>query len=79
MNLDVIRPNNQIEDLLLSITKNRESINEQTYRKAETIMEFKLTKRRETYSFSSPITIEWSWMICLTSLEVCNSVFNITE
>ena len=35
MNLNVIRPKNQTEDLLLSITKNCETLIKQTHRKTE--------------------------------------------
>ena len=33
MNLNMIRPKNETEDLLLSITKNCETLIEQTYKK----------------------------------------------
>ena len=35
MNLNMIRPKNETEDLLLSITKNCETLIEQTHKKAE--------------------------------------------
>ena len=35
MNLNMIRPKTQTEDLLLSITKNCETLIDQTHRKAE--------------------------------------------
>ena len=35
MNLNMIRPKNETEDLLLSLTKNCESLFNQTHRKAE--------------------------------------------
>ena len=75
----MIRPKNETEDLLLSITKNCEALIEQTHRKAEETLEFKMIKLRETFHFKPPIPIEGSWMIGLTDLEVYNSVFNITE
>ena len=52
---------------------------EQTYRKAEETLEFKMTKPKETLHFKPPISIGRSWMIGLTDLEVYNSIFNITE
>ena len=79
MNLDVIRPRNKTKDLLLSITKNCELLIKQTHRKAEETLEFKITQPRETFRFNPPIPIEGSWMLELTSLELYNSVFNITE
>ena len=36
-------------------------------------------KPKETFDFRPPVHIQGSWMIGLTSLEVYNSVFNITE
>ena len=79
MNLNMIRPKNQTEDLLLSITKNCETLIEQTHRKPEVTLEFKMTKSRETFHFKQPIQIKGDWMIGLTDLEVYNSIFNITE
>ena len=79
MNLNKIRSINGTEDLLLSITKSYETCNEQTHRKARETLEFKMVKPRETLLFNPPISIEGSWMIGLTDLEVYNSIFNITE
>ena len=42
-------------------------------------MEFKLTTSRETFQFHPPTPIEGSWMLGLLSLEIYNSIFNITE
>ena len=75
----MIRPKNGTEDLLLSITKNCETLIDQTHRKAEETLEFKMNKSRETFHFSQPIQIQGNWMIGLTDLEVYNSIFNITE
>ena len=79
MNLNMIRPKNETEDLLLSITKNCETIIEQTHKKAEETLEFKMNKSRETFHFSQPMQIQGDWMIGLTDLEVYNSIFNKTE
>ena len=79
MNLNMVRPKNETEDLLLSITKNCEMLIEQTHRKAEETLEFKMAKPRETFHFKPPIQIKGDWMIGLTDLEVYNSIFNITE
>ena len=79
MNLNMIRPKNETEDLLLSFTKNCETLIEQTHRKAEETLEFKMTKPRETFHFKPPIQVKGDWMIGLTDLEVYNSIFNITE
>ena len=51
-----------------------------THRKAEEILELKLTKSRETFSFKpSPNRgLDSNWIIELTSLEVYNLIFNLT-
>ena len=79
MNLNMIQPKNETEDLLLSITKNCEKLVEQTHRKPEETLEFKMTKPREIFHFKPPIQTEGDWMIGLIDLEVYNSIFNITE
>ena len=79
MNLNMIRPENQTENLLLSITKNFETLIEQSHRKAEETLEFKMNKPRETFHFKPPIQVKGDWMIGLVDLEVYNSNFNITE
>ena len=79
MNINMIRPKNETEDLLLSITKNCETLIEQTHRKAEETLEFKMIKPRETFHFKPPIQVKGDWMNGLVDLEVYNSIFNITE
>ena len=79
MNLNMIKPNNETEDLLLSITKKCETLIEQTHRKAEETLEFKMIKPRETFHFKTPINVKGDWMIGITDLEVYNSIFNITK
>ena len=79
MNLNMIRPKNQSEDLILSITKNCQTLIKQTHRKAEETLEFKMIKPREIFHFKPPIQNQGDWMIGLTNLEVYNSIFNITE
>ena len=75
----MIRPRNETEDLLYSITKNCETLIKQTDTKAQQTFEFKKIKARETFDFNPPIPIERFWMIDLTDLEVYSSIFNITE
>ena len=57
MNLNMIRAKIDTEDLLLTITKNCETLIEQTHRKAEETLEFKLSKSRATFHFDPPIQI----------------------
>ena len=79
MNLNMIRPKNETENLLLSITKNCQTLIKQTHRKTEETLENKMIKPRETFHFKPPISIEGEWMVGLTDLEVYNSIFNITK
>ena len=75
----MIRPKNETENLLLSITKNCETLVEQTHRKPEETLEFKMTKPREIFHFKPPIQTKGDWMLGLIDLEVYNSIFNITK
>ena len=79
MNLNMIRPKNETEDLLLSITKNCETLINQTHRKPEETLEFKMSKPRQTFHFNPPLEVKEDWMLGLVDLEVYNSIFNITE
>ena len=79
MNFKMLRPKNEIEGLVLSVTKNCETPIRQTHRKPEETLEFKKTKPRETFHFKPPIQIKGDWMLGLLDLEVYNSIFNITE
>ena len=42
-------------------------------------LEFKMTKQKESSSFDVPLNLEEKWMMGVTSLEVYNTVYNITE
>ena len=75
----MIRPENETEDLLLSITKNCETLVQQTHRKPEETLEFKMLKPRETFHFKPPIQTKGDWMLGLIDLEVYNSIFIITK
>ena len=75
----MIRPKNETEDLLLSITTNCETLIEQTHTKPQETLEFKMIKIGQIFHFNPPIQINGTWMIGLTGLEVYNSIFNITE
>ena len=75
----MIQPKNEIEDLLLSITKNCEKLVAQTHKKPEETLEFKMIKPKETFHFNPPIQVKEDWMLGLIDLEVYNSFFNITK
>ena len=79
MKLNMIKPKNETEDLLLSITKKCETLIEQTHRKAEETLEFKMINSRDIFHFKPPIQAKGDWMIGLVDLEIYNSIFNITE
>ena len=79
MNLNKIQPKNETENLLLSITKNCEKLVEQTHRKPEETLEFKMLKSRGIFHFNPPIQTKGDWMLGLINLEVFNSIFNITK
>ena len=75
----MIQPKNETDNLLLSITKNCENLVEQTHRKPEETLEFKMLKSKQIFHFNPPIITKGDWMLGLIDLEVYNSVFNITE
>ena len=52
MNLIMIRTKTMTEDLLLSVTKNCETLFEQTYRKSEETLEFKIQKNQSKTNIS---------------------------
>ena len=60
MNLNMIRPKSETQDLLLSITKNCEMLIEQTHTKPQETLEFKMTKPRETFHFNPPIPVSYT-------------------
>ena len=53
----MIRPKNETEDLLLSITKNCETRIEQTHTKPQETLEFKMIKQRQIFHFNPPIQL----------------------
>ena len=75
----MIRPRKETEDVLFSITKNCETLIKQTHRKAQGTLKFKPIQSKETFWLKTPISVEGSWKIRLTNLEVNKSGFNITE
>ena len=62
------------ESLLLSII-----FIENTLSKPQETLEFKMNKQKESFSFDIPLDLPEQWMMGLTSLEVYNTVYNITE
>ena len=68
-----------MEDLLISNTKHCETVIEQTDRKADESLEYKMTKSREMFHFNPRLSMEGCWVFGLTSLVDYNSFLNITE
>ena len=79
MNSKKIQPKNETVELLLSFTKNCETLIHQIHTTPKETLETNLTKPRQTFHSTPPISIEGSWIINLANLEVCNSFFKITE
>ena len=67
------------ESLLLSIAKSNLNIVENTLSKPQETLEFKMNKQKESFSFDIPLELPEQWMMGVTSLEVYNSVYNITN
>ena len=67
------------ESLLLSIAKSNQEIVENTHSKPQETLEFKMTKEKESFSFDVPLILNENWMMGVTSLEVYNTVYNITN
>ena len=79
MNLNMTTTKNETKDLLLFNTKNNfETIIQQIHASPEKMLEFRLIKPREAFLFNPHISIDGSWMIGLSSLEVYIFV-SITE
>ena len=69
MNLNMIQPKNEIEDLL-SITENCKKLVEQTHRDPEETLKIKMIIPKETFHFTPPIHTKRDLMIGLVDLEV---------
>ena len=79
MNLSTFVTYDKKESLLLSIAKFNQEIVENTHSKPQEILEFKMTKQKESFSFDVPLQLTEKWMMGVTSSEVYNTVYNITE
>ena len=67
------------ESLLLNIAKSNQEIVENTHSKPQETLELKMTKQKESFSFDVPLVLNEKWMMGVTSLEVYNTVYNITN
>ena len=70
-----------INELLLLIKKQTDTLIEQTKTKPQETLEFKMNKQMQTFSFNPPKNLveEGKWLIAVSSLECINSVFNVTD
>ena len=67
------------ESLLLKIAKSNLDVVENTLSKPQETLEFKMNKQKESVSFDILLELPEQWMMGETSLEVYNTVYNITE
>ena len=79
MDLSIFVTYDKKESLLLSIAKSNQEIVENTHSKPQETLEFKMNKQKESFSFHIPLDLPEQWMMGVTSLEVYNTVYNITE
>ena len=68
-------------ELLLLNKKHTDNLFQQTKRKPQEPLEFKMKKQMKTFSFSTPSNLpeENKWFLGVTSFEATNSVFNKTD
>ena len=68
-------------ELLLLIKKHTDTLIQQTKTKPHEILEFKMNRQTQTFSFSPPISLveEGKWLLAVSSFECTISVFNITN
>ena len=67
------------ESFLLSIAKSNQEIVENTHSNPQETLEIKMTEQKESFSFDVPLQLNEKWMMGVTSLEVYNTVYTITE
>ena len=69
------------QDLLLPITKNCETVTNQTITKAQETLEYKMKKQMQTFSFNPSINLveEGKCLLAVNSFECTNSVYDITD
>ena len=79
MDLSIFITYDKKEFRLLSIAKSDQEIVEDTLSKPQETLEYKMNKQKESFSFDVPLELPEKWMMGVTSLEVYNTVYNITE
>ena len=68
MNLNMIKHKNETKKLLLTLTKDCETLINQIHTKAEETFEYKMIQSEQKFDFKPPIPTEVSWMIGITDL-----------
>ena len=70
-----------INELLLLMKKNTDTLIERTKTKPQETLGFKLKKQLQTFSFNPPINLseEGKWLLGATFHETTNSVFDTTD
>ena len=65
----MVRPRNEIEDSLFSLTKNCDTVVDQTHTNPQEALEYKPTKSSETFSLKPSINLGFNsnWMVGSTS------------
>ena len=68
-------------ELLLLIKKYTDTLIEQTKRRPQETLEFKMNKQMQTFSFNPPLNLveEGKWLLAVSSFECTNSVYNINN
>ena len=79
MELSKFSPSDKKEILLLNIAKSILDVVDNTHAKPQETLEFKMNKQSESFSFNIPLELPEKWMMGVTSLEVYNTVYNITS
>ena len=67
--------------MLLLIKKHTDTLMEQRKTEPQEILDFKMKKQKQTFSFNPPINLleEGKWLLAVSFLECTNSVFKITN
>ena len=67
------------KSLLSSFAKSNKKTVEISHFKPQETLEFKMTKQKGSFSIEVPLILNEKWIMGVTSLEVYNTVYNITN
>ena len=70
----MVKPKHEIKNLLILVTKNCETLIEQTQKKQKKHWNLNLTNQENRFFFKPPIQNKGNWMLRLTILESYNSI-----